>query len=532
MRKNWFKNCDLLHIPMSLSYQNEYFYSTNIGAILTILFFIIIVTLGIYEFKTLADKTSFTLISNQYIDLSQKIDFETNPLLFQLIDNKGQVMEMDEKLFQFIAYDMEWITLIKNGKKDDKVINTKLEMETCDKVLLNNSDYLSEFNLSRFICIKSRQNISAYGYLGDMNNGYKGFRIYLNKCNRQQQECYDDNYITSKLQNIKFRVMYLGLNINIFNLGNKKIKYQTFSKSCSISTNILKKFYFTFSIGKFKLYNNIFLKKKTDLEYIIGKEPIMDIDLEPTSTISKNNNTLAYFSFNFDGNIVEISKEVKRFIDTFSIIGNAFNIILTIFKMINNYYSNKILFIDIFKSIFFNKENSIKVSSKFSQKNFLRNFIENNRNVFHYSKRNIIDLSDGIGLSNKSYNFNNISPKKSNNKLVSPDKNKCKKIESQISPIYPNKKERITLNKIIYFYILPLWVLRTHKNFQSICLIKDKICNYFSVEKINELIKFKENFDKRLKNIKVCNTELIQIDKKFQDSIDSNSLSRKNNRNS
>ena len=125
-----------------------------------------------------------------------------------------------------------------------------------------------------------------------------------------------------------------------------------FSKSCSISTNLLKKIYFTFSIGRFHLSNNIFYKKKKIFNYIIGNDPIMDIDLDPKSTIDKNRNTLAYFSFNFDGNIVEVSKEVKRFYDTLSFIGNTFNIILTIIKIINNYYSNKVLFVDIFKHIF------------------------------------------------------------------------------------------------------------------------------------------------------------------------------------
>ena len=533
MKKNWFKNCDLLHTPMSLSYKNEYFYTSNIGAILTILCFLIIVIFGTYEIKVLVDKSSFTLITNHYIDLSQAIDFETRPLLFQLIDNTGEFMEMDEKLFEFIAYDMEWSVEVKNGTKDNKVINTKLEMETCDKVLLNNTDYFTEFNLSRFLCIKSGQNITTYGYLGDMANGYKGFRIYLNKCNNKKRECYDENYIITKLQNIKFRVMYLGFNINIFKLGNTIVKYQMFSKACSVSTNLLKKFYFTFSIGKFQLYNNIFHKKKIELEYIIGNEPIMDIDLDPKSTISKNSDTLAYFSFNFDGNIVEISKEVKRFFDTFSIIGNAFNILLTLFKIINNYYSNKILFVDIFKSIFFKSDNNNNIHiKKFSQKNFLRNINKNNENLVNNSKKNALDLSDVIGLNNNKNNFNNISLKNPNNKIViNSEKNKGKKRVSQIPTIYTFNREKFTLNKIIYYYLFPLWLLKKHKTFENICFIKDKICSYFSVEKFNELIIFIENFETRVKKLKVSNTELIKLNKKYQDSSDSNDA-RKNNRNS
>ena len=90
-------------------YNNEYFYTTNIGAALSIFCFIIIVCISSYEIKTLTDKTSFSIISNQYTDLSAIIDFSKTPLLFQLIDNAGQIMEINDKLYEFKAYDMEWI---------------------------------------------------------------------------------------------------------------------------------------------------------------------------------------------------------------------------------------------------------------------------------------------------------------------------------------------------------------------------------------------------------------------------------------
>ena len=523
----FFRKFDLLHIPISLSYNNEYFYTTNIGAALSIFCFIIILCIGSYEIKTLADKSSFSIISNQYTDLSEVIDFSKSPLLFQLIDNAGQIMEINSKLFEFKAYDMEWLVETdENGKKKYKVTNTKLEMDYCDNVYKGIfSTYLSEFNLSQYFCIKSSQNITSYGYLGDMNNGYKGFRIYLNKCNGDNN-CYNDSYIHNQLNNIKFRVTYLGLNLNIFNLGQKSLDYQMISKACSVSTNLLKKFYFTFSIGRFNLFNNIFLRKKTVFNYIIGNNPIMDLDLDPSSTIDKNKYTLAYFSFNFDGTIIEISKEVKRFFDTFSIIGNAFNIVLTLFKIINNYYSNKILFVDIFKSTFFKKEAKNITFKKYASLNIIKN-LRNNNQIF--SKKNMLDLSDGIGLNNNNSFFNNNnnnnrSIKKQNNKNETSDKNN---INKKLSQIYTINDEAITSNKLLYFYLFPLWILKKHKAFNNVCLIKDRICSYFSVERLNELIRFKEHLDSKAKKIKINTTEFIKINKKFQDSNDSNEIQKK-----
>ena len=531
MRDNFFKNCDLLHIPMSLSYKNEYFYTTYIGAFLTIIFFIIIVSLTSYEIKTLSDKSSFTIISNQYSDLNEQIDFGKIPLLFQLIDNAGEILELDNKLYEFKAYDMEWaIEFDKNRKKNSKVVSTILELETCDKIL-NESNYLSDLDLSKFLCVKKGYNLTSYGYLGDMNNGFKGFRIYLNKCNNRN-DCYDNEYIVKKLQNIKFRVTYLGINTNIFDLGNQNLNYQMISKACSVSTYLLKKFYFTFSIGRFNLYNNIFIKNKKVYNYIKANDPLMDIDSDPSSTADKNANTLAYFCFNYDGNVYEINKEVKSFFDTISIIGNAFNIILTLFKIINNYYSNKILFVDIFKSIFFSRDNNNIF--KTNQKSFFSNINGNyrtcnNNNVNNLSKKNILDLSDGIGLNNN-FNNNNLNNIKnqSGKMIMTSDKSKILKRISQLSINYTINKEKITKNKLLFFYLFPLWALKKHKSLKNIVLIKDKICTYFSVEKINELIKFKENLDDKARKIKVNNTELIKINKKFKDSNDSNNSNNEN----
>ena len=59
--------------------------------------------------------------------------------------------------------------------------------------------------------------------------------------------------------------------------------------------------------------------------------------------------------------------------------------------------------------------------------------------------------------------------------------------------------------------MIPLWCLRKNKSYNNVYLIKDKICGYFSIEKINELIKFKGTFDEKAKKAKINNTELLQI---------------------
>ena len=523
MKGDWLKNCDLLHIPISLSYKNDYFYYTNLGASLTILFFILIVCLCSYEIKILSDKSSFSIITNQYQDLKQQIDFMDRPILFQLINNRGKVIEIDDRLFQFKASVMEWLSYVnEEGIKKFKVISTDLELERCDKIDMNFTEYLADINLTSYMCIKPGQNVSAtsYGHLKDMNNGYKGVRIYLKRCS-ERNDCYGEDKVVKKLSNINFMVTYLGLNPNIFTIEKENLDYQMMSKAGSISTNILKKFYFTFSIGKFYLDTNIFIKKNRVYEYIIGNDVIMDVDLNSKNTYENDNSTIAFFSLHYDGHIVEIRKEVKNFIDTLSIIGNAFNIILTIMRIFNNYYSNKLLFVDIFRTIFFSKKESVHINiNRFHQlkisDKFINNNVKNNNNPL--SKKNVLDMSDGAVLNNNHSNKNNgsIFKKTSNKKILISEKEK-ENVKKRLSQILNINDEKISKERLIYFYLFPLCILKKKKLFQNICLIKDKICTYFSIENFNELIRFRDHLLHKAKKSKVVNTEFIKVNKKFED---------------
>ena len=504
MNKNWIRSCDFLNIPTSLSYKNEYFYATNVGATLTIFFIIIIISLSTYEVILLYQKTSFSLISNQYTDLSQTLDFSQTPFLFQIINNRGKHIDLENKILTVEAYSMEQIIRkYENGTQKKKITNTKIELEKCDKLYSNQSEF-SELNLSKFTCIKPGQNLTAYGLLGDLNNAFKGIRIYINKCSGSN--CYDDNEITKQLHNSKFVFYYSSLSSNMFYLNSKDIKYQLYTKFCSLSTGILKKIVFTYDIGRFYLYNNILFKNKVEFNYILGNDYTIDVDLDPTSTIKNNEYTIAYISFHYSGNIVETRKEVQTLFESLSMIGNIFNIILTIFKVINNYYANKVLFVDIFRTVFFSKENlNLNIKENINFNNCLN---DNKKNSIH--KRRNLDKSDELSLNNNSIKIKSI--KSLNNKIIPSTDNDVR--PKKKSKTYSENKGIITKTKLLYYYLLPLWVIRRNKSFNSIYTIKDRICEYFSIEKINELIKFKETLEDKYIKSKMNNAEVININNK------------------
>ena len=514
MKKGLLRRYDLLNVPTSLSYKNEYFYETNVGAVLTIFFFLIILILISYEVIVLYRKSSFTLISNQYTDLFQKIDFSETPLLFQMTNYNNKIMDMDldKKLFELVAYNMEsYEEIYENGTKRRRVKNTIVELERCDKIYSNILEY-SELNLSNYICIKPGQNMTAFGLLGDKQNPYKGLRIYINKCTGQ--DCYDDTEIAKQFHNAKFYVSYLSLSSNMFYLNNDNISYQILTKFCSLSTNILKKIVFTFDIGQFHLYNNILFKTNVSFSYLLANDYSFDVDLDPTSTLKSDEYTIAYISFHYGGNVIETRKQVLTVFESLSFIGNIFNIILTVFKVINNYYSNKILFVDIFNNVFFTKE---KLNFHFKNNFHINHSINNNKNNNEIIKNNIDDskqicFNNSNNINNNSNKNNSI--KKISNKMISKfNKNYVPKRKSKT--LFENKEIIKNNNKLIYYYILPLWVLKRKKTFNNIYLIKDRICGYFSIEKINELIRFKEYLEDKSLESKMKNIELIKINSNY-----------------
>ena len=496
MKKNCFIKFDFLNVSASLSYKNEYLYKTKIGATLTVILFLIIIALISYEIILLNEKSSFTLISNKYTELTKSIDFSKNPIFFKLQNDRGKNLDLDNKLFTLEAYNFEMIFVEENGTKRNNIINTKLELEKCDKIYSNKTDY-SGLNLSNYICFKPEQNLTLFGLIGDLNNPFRGIRIYINKC--RGDDCYDDIIVT-ELHNSKFIISYLSLSSNMFYLKRENLRYQFFTKSCGLSTHILKRILFTYDIGRFELYDNIITGKKMLFNYILGNDFSVDSDFDSLTT-NKEDPTIAYISLNYGGNIIETRKKVQTLYEAISIIGNIFNIILNIFKVINSYFSNKILFADIFGKFFYSKENlNIKEIIHLNSSKSLKNI--------NLTKKINLDISDEYCLNNNMINEIKSLKPQSKKKIIITEKNSI----SKKSKDYNGKKRNIIKNKLKYFYLLPFWFLRKKKAFNSIYLIKDTICKYFSIEKINELLKFKECLEEKIPNkSKINNTEFIKI---------------------
>ena len=354
---NTYNNFDLLRIPISLSYKNKYLYRTFIGASLTIIGIIILVVYFIVKVIEVIKKKSFVIISNEFQNSKASINFTNIPILFALADNNGNPLELNPKIVDFSVVLSEYVRIFdRNGNSHIIYLENQIEIDRCDN--LNDSidfSYFDEYNLSFFKCIKPFQNLSINGTYGDIINGYKSLKINIKKCNNSIEECYDSRYIESIISNSRFIIVYSGHKTNFYDKKEKDIKKAVYSRSISLSPDFCKKVLYYMTLVKFKLYDNVLLDNKKEEIYFINRD--MFYEFSPISNINLNNinedNILAFFSFVYDGNMIEYTKRVEKLGEIISCIGNLFNIILTIFRIINNYFANKILFFDIFYRFFF-----------------------------------------------------------------------------------------------------------------------------------------------------------------------------------
>ena len=495
-------NFDLLRIPISLSYQKKYLYRTFIGATLTIIGLILLIIYFSIKLNQIIKKSLFTIISNEFQNPKDAIDLTNIPILFYLSDKNGNPIEFDSKIFELSVVLKEYI---RDFDEDNRItyIEQRIEIERCDSLThIKDFSYFSEYNISNFRCIKPYQNITIKGRYGDILDGYKALEINLKRCNNLYENCYNSNYIESFVSNTKFVVIYLGYKANFYNLNKKDIERAIYSRSISLSPFFFKKVLYYLTLAKYDNYDNFVSNNKKENIYFINRDMLVDIGSYVNSLNNiKDNDTFVFFSFVYDGNMIEYTKKVEKLGEIISYIGNFFNIMLTLFRMVNNYFSKKILFTDVFHNFFFEekfkkKEKNVRFNDNFNNSNL---FPLINKKYYNF-KFNSKMQDKSIKSINSNLNINSYIPDKTfendinklNNSNV--NKNGLKRILTNKSKII--EKEKINFKRETkFFYLCPLWVIKNRKNLNQLLIIKESICNSFSLESFIELIRIKKSLN-------------------------------------
>ena len=495
-----YNNLDLLTIPISFSYKDKYLYRTFIGATLTIICAIIIVTYFLIKVIEIINKSSFSIIYNEFQNPKESINFTNVPILFGITDLIGNPRPLDQKIFDFSVILNEYIqNFDENGNSNMTHTETELEIERCDK--LNDSIDLSIYQdygiKNNFKCIKPSQNIAIKGTYGDMK-GYRSLKIILKRCNNLIENCYNDDYLESIFSNSRFVIAYLGYKANFYNSEKKDIEKIIHTKSITLSTTFSKSVFYYMTLVKYQLNDNIFYNNKREQIYYLNRDmlleyiPITKIKSSETYNVY-NTDILAYFSFVFDGNVLEYTKKVKKIGEIISYLGNLFNIVYTIFKIINSYFSSKILFVDIFKQFFFEKQCVQKAKT----------FIDNSslsilqfQKITHQKSKslrvNSLKISENFQSKKRDMSFKNYNQIKKNVVCKSPT-------QIQKKQNFTNLYRKIEIKKFKFYkyfkfyYFFPVCIIKNKNNAYFLYSIKHNICKTFSLENFIEVIKISKN---------------------------------------
>ena len=103
--------------------------------------------------EELFEKSSFTVITNEYQSPNDEINLTNVPILFSLTDKYGNPMELDSKLFELsVVYSIIENKYVKHGKSNFTHIEKTIEIDKCDQ--LKNSLDLSFFLLIKILSYK------------------------------------------------------------------------------------------------------------------------------------------------------------------------------------------------------------------------------------------------------------------------------------------------------------------------------------------------------------------------------------------
>ena len=174
-------------------------------------------------FIEIISKKTFTIISNEFQNPKEPINFTNIPILFGITDNIGNPIPLDPKLVDFSVILNEYIHNIdENGNTNMSHTETEIKIESCDE-LKDSIDFslFHDYKISSFKCIKPYQKITIYGTYGDIN-GYRSLKIMLKRCNNSIHKCYNNDYVELIISNSRFVIAYRVIRL-IFIILIKKI---------------------------------------------------------------------------------------------------------------------------------------------------------------------------------------------------------------------------------------------------------------------------------------------------------------------
>lgn len=386
---NFLTRIDLFGIQMPFYYKKRTLYKTKLGGVFTIFSISLITALAIAYVMNLITKKSFNVITSDYYNPKEEIDFSKSPFLFTISNDQGQIIELDQNSY---TLDVMKLTTQKANTEEEKAFQTiqeRIEFDKCDKIENENVRMMfKDYNLSKYFCLNPNQNLNISGNFGDFVNGNKEIRFYISKRKENRSGSEPDT-----IPSLNFNLYYIQGRYDHYLTGDDIVFKEIQTKKLVLSTNFLKTFYLIFSKGYYTIDDNLFFHNRKAISFYRYKS--VRTDVEELDYSSKEKVTFACVAIQSTSELDVLSKEYVKLGTALGNLGGLIQLIIQVFNVINIFFSRNIFTLDLINNVVLKEE---KESYYVKKLVFSENAVNNSQSI-----QNTVTNS----LSFQSLNLNN-----------------------------------------------------------------------------------------------------------------------------
>jgi hypothetical protein len=507
MERNYFQdkiyNIDLYGIDFPIRYKSHRKASSSISLILSIISYILILTLIIIYLREVYQHSSLNvIICQKYLFEKYLLDFSNVPIFLGIKNALNELQEIDETYYSLKIETNENIPFNENNtrKNNETIIN--IEIEKCNFSLFSEPIFhqISENEKNYLYCIKPNQNLSFYGRYYDYLNGFKTIEILLLKCKNDtnnKNKCKSEKEINEKIQYEFLYFYYVTHKVNHMNISNPIqtfLRYEEFF----LSQNYIKYYFYTFLPSIYTTTNNWILNKTK--EYFFYEYHTTNFDFIEKNDFSNRIISVLITSNEYINHYYRSYTQLK---DIIAKMGGTIDIIFILFQIITNYFSKKYINIELINNLITNDckdycenyyNNKIKLDYSYTEfKN--SNFVFLNNNVSKIKAMTVKNKNSNIKIENININNNIDNDNSKNNNNLSTDlnlkENKIiinKNIKKFLDKSKLKKYSKQKLKYNWYEFLMPVIYFKKNNEFDLMNVFIDIFNNILSIENIIPLI--------------------------------------------
>lgn len=361
-------------------------YKTLTGSIFSLLSLSLIFSASVYFIINLFQKKSLTVIFNDDYNSITINNLTQIPLSFALGDYAGNPIATEG----IYSLDVKFLTykrvLSQDGTFKLSLEILPIEMEKCDidKHFLDQKDWWRSFNMNYMLCIPpNKYNLTLQGKPRDVVNGWSSLNVYVNKCDMEKQKCLNSSLTDKALSNFVFITAFKSNSIDHYNTTNpfsNKIE----STSFRMSNSILKSYQLSLKQTKYKTDNGFILEENETLDFFVPDRIWMDVSVTSLGELTKGQ-MMGKLIFE---NSLTVSNFYRTYLKAQAVmanIGGIIKAIIVISKIVSEFLTRRISFVEISNSVF---------EYKFENKNFLnKNPLTSNLTIFKRQNTGILRIS-------------------------------------------------------------------------------------------------------------------------------------------